>query len=175
MISTSSKEATLDRKTITSKLREKHQPYFNYKTIPDAVFIPKMAYKPSGKDELFISFFQSELRKESDLYVEFVNRDLQPEDSSRTLWKWNYNPHWSEEYEALENDRYLIPVSELICIRAEDIVTTSQPVQSSPFFEDDCQLTEMTVRDLLSVMSMKPVSQKAWLNALIIEINNPKK
>lgn len=174
MLSTS-KEATLDRKTITAQLREKHQPYFNYKTIPDAIFIPKMAYKPSGKDELFISFFQSELRKECDLYVEFVNRDLQPEDASRTLWKWNYNPHWSEEYEALENDRYLIPVSELICIRTETIVQKEAVSSPSPFFEDDCLLTEMTVRDLLSVTSMKPVSQKAWLNALIIELNTNKK
>jgi hypothetical protein len=175
MISTT-KEAAQDRKSITAKLREKHQPYFNLKKVPDAIFIPKMAYKPSGKDELFIAFFQSELRKESDLYVEFVNRDLQPEDMNRNLWKWNYNPHWDEEYEKLENDRYLVPVSELVCIRTDEVVQTTHVDQVS-FFDDDCAVSEMTVRDLLSVTQMKPVSNKAWLNALILDIMNanPKK
>ena len=32
-----------------------------------------MAYRPSGKDELHVSFFPSELQKDKDIYTEFVS------------------------------------------------------------------------------------------------------
>ena len=166
---TSASEPTIDRKAITAKLREKHQPVFDSLRIPEAVFIPKMAYRPSGKDELFVSFFASELRKECDLYTEFTNRDLEPEDMTRTLWKWNYNPHWSEEYELTSTDRYLVPVSELVTVRAASIST---PVKEEFSLEDilgtdDAPMSEMTIRDLMTILTKKPVSKKAWLNDLV--------
>ena len=38
-----------ERKKRVSKLRTEHQPYFEKAGIPEATFIPKMAYRPKGK------------------------------------------------------------------------------------------------------------------------------
>ena len=67
MISTSEKKEKSPRE-LKEELRKYHEKYLP----DDAVFVPKMAYKPTGKDELFISFFPSEVRKGVDIYVEFT-------------------------------------------------------------------------------------------------------
>ena len=109
------------RKTKVAKLREEHEDYFQTEGKINALYIPKMAYRPSGKDELHISFFPSELEKSEDVYTEFVSIDYESEDPKRTLYLHKYNPHWRDEYELTESksgyQRHLIPVSELIVIR----------------------------------------------------------
>jgi hypothetical protein len=105
------------RKEKTLNLREEHNAYFKEANIEDALYIPKMAYRPTGKDELYISFFPSELEKEVDVYTEFVSIDYDSEDAKRTLYLHKYNPHWKTEYEIIESSngfsRHMIPVSEL--------------------------------------------------------------
>jgi hypothetical protein len=106
-----------ERKQKVADLRQEHQNYFNNNEISDAPYIPKMAYRPPGKDELHISFFPSELERNKDIYTEFVSIDYDAEDPKRTLYLHKYNPHWKEEYELVESNsgfqRHLIPVSEL--------------------------------------------------------------
>jgi len=106
-----------ERKRKISKLRTEHQPYFKKVGIPEATFIPKMAYRPKGKDELHVSFFPSEMKKTEDLYTEFVSIEYECEDPKRTLYLYKHNEFWEEEYEAHESSRgyvrYLVPVSEL--------------------------------------------------------------
>lgn len=118
MISTKKESLTPQlRKERIEKLREEHQEYFINNEIPDATYIPKMAYRPSGKDELHVSFFPSELEKGVDIYTEFVSIDYETEDPKRTLYLHRYNPHWREEYELVESSsgfqRHIVPVSEL--------------------------------------------------------------
>lgn len=165
----------LSAKEKIQNLREKHQHIFDNNNMPGALFFPKMAYRPRGKDELYISFFASELKRESRIYTEFVSSEYYPEDSNRTLWMWNYNPHWEEEYEPTEPNsagqvRYLVPVSELI--KVQEVPKTEQK-DSFTFLGDsivqDIPLTEMTVRDLAAIMTGKPVSNKEWLNKIITQ------
>jgi excinuclease UvrABC nuclease subunit len=105
------------RKQKVAKLKEEHQDYFDIQGNNNVLYIPKMAYRPSGKDDLHVSFFPSELEKEEDIYTEFVSIDYDSEDPKRTLYLCNYNPHWKEEYELITSNsgfqRHLIPVSEL--------------------------------------------------------------
>ena len=61
------------RKSKVAKLREEHEDYFQKESKLDALYIPKMAYRPKGKDELHVSFFPSELEKEENIYTEFVS------------------------------------------------------------------------------------------------------
>lgn len=156
-----------------SALREKHQPYFKEREIPNALFYPKMAYKPKGKDELYVSFWVSELRKTDDIYTEFVDRDYNSEDPERNLWVWRYNPHWEEEYEQTEPNaighvRYLVPVSELIKIPNYIPKTvSSDDFDINLIDKSDPLITEMTMRDFVAIMTGKPVSNKAWLNEII--------
>jgi hypothetical protein len=154
-------------------LREKHQFVFDALDIPNALFYPKMAYRPYGKDELYVSFFANELKREGDIYTEFVSRDYVSEDSNRTLWMWRYNPHWEEEYETTEpNDlghvRYLVPVSELIKVNIPKEKITPDPFESfGQELMDDAPIDEMTIRDFATIMTGRPLSSKSWLNNLI--------
>tara|TARA_R110001592_G_scaffold51221_1_gene157826 strand:+ start:7135 stop:7674 length:540 start_codon:yes stop_codon:yes gene_type:complete len=113
--------STAERKKRVSELRETHEAYFQTEGKVNALYIPKMAYRPSGKDELHVSYFPSELEKEEDIYTEFVSIDYLAEDSKRTLYLVKHNPHWKSEYELVTSNsgfqRHLIPVSELKVVK----------------------------------------------------------
>ena len=97
-----------------------------------------MAYRPTGKDELHISFFPSELQKGKDVYTEFVSIDYESEDPKRTLYLWEYNAHWEEEYELIESSsgfqRHIIPVAELKVI--SDVNSRNPKVEKILDFEE---------------------------------------
>jgi len=138
MISTKNKIMTpTERKAKVSKLREEHEDYFQKSGNTNALYIPKMAYRPSGKDDLHVSFFPSELEKKEDVYTEFVSIEYDSEDPKRTLYLHKYNKHWKEEYELITSnsgfERHLIPVNELIVIN--DITSRKEEVKT--IFEID--------------------------------------
>jgi hypothetical protein len=118
------------RKTKVAKLREQHEAYFQTEGKINALYIPKMAYRPSGKDELHISFFPSELENEEDIYTEFVSIDYDTEDPKRTLYLHGYNPHWKSEYELITSNsgfvRHMIPASELKVVSDSSKKTVSK-------------------------------------------------
>ena len=126
-----------ERKTKVSKLKEEHENYFQKSGNTNALQIPKMAYRPSGKDDLHVSFFPSELEKGEDIYTEFVSIDYNSEDPKRTLYLHKYNKHWKEEYELVTSnsgfERHLIPVNELIIIN--DITSRKEEIKT--IFEID--------------------------------------
>jgi hypothetical protein len=138
MISTKNKIMTpTERKAKVSKLREEHEDYFQKSGNTNALYIPKMAYRPSGKDDLHVSFFPSELEKKEDIYTEFVSIEYNSEDPKRTLYLHKYNAHWKEEYELVTSnsgfERHLIPVNELIIIN--DITSRKEEIKA--IFEID--------------------------------------
>tara|TARA_B110000444_G_C18727616_1_gene541688 strand:+ start:231 stop:806 length:576 start_codon:yes stop_codon:yes gene_type:complete len=116
-----------ERKIKVAKLKEEHEDYFQTEGKINALYIPKMAYRPSGKDDLHVSFFPSELEKEADIYTEFVSIDYDTEDPKRTLYLLQHNPHWKEEYELITSNsgfqRHMVPASELKVIN--DVVSRS--------------------------------------------------
>lgn len=170
-----------NRKAATLELLKHQQWIFDRLSIENPVYIPKCAYRPYGKQELHIAFFESEISKESDIYTEFVSITLESEDPGRVLYKWKYNPFYNEEYDTTEPNaqghvRYLIPVSELIAIKPEERITEKISTETEELFPDfdgmldpdtDAPLSAMTVRDLAAIMLKKPVSNKKWLNNLI--------
>jgi hypothetical protein len=131
-----------ERKTKVAKLRELHQKYFDLNQIKDATFIPKTAYRPSGKDDLYVTFFPSELERNKDIYTEFISIDYDSEDPKRTLYLHKYNPHWEEEYEIVTSNsgfqRHMIPVSELKVmtditdVLAKNTIFTPKSVEDLP-------------------------------------------
>ena len=145
-----------ERKDKVAKLREEHEDYFLKSRIKNALYIPKMAYRPGGKDELHVSFFPSELEKNKDVYTEFVSIEYDSEDPKRTLYLIKHNPHWKEEYELIKSssgfERHLIPVSELKAIN--DVVsrgyTASVEAGLSP--KSEINLTNPDKRDIVDVL-----------------------
>lgn len=179
MISTADKPE--DRKEKLRKLRDYHQITLDHHGVPDGTFVPKMAYRPIGKTDLHIAFFASEISKGEDVYVEFTSKELVPEDPERRLYRWEFNPHFQEEYDTTEphpttgHVRYLVPVDELVLLPRPKPVPPIEPrvlVEESPFDDlpdpnQDLPVSQMTIRDLAAIMLSKPVSKKEWLNEII--------
>jgi hypothetical protein len=172
-----------ERKENLKKIKEFHKATLVNAGVSDYSLIPKLAYRPSGKTELHISFFYSEISKGQDVYVEFTDRNNVPEDPERTLYLWKFNPHFEEEYEKTEptegtgHIRYLVPVEELKVIKKyspEATITTEKEVKLKPALdfslpnpETDPPINDMTIRDLAAIILGKPVSNKEWLNQII--------
>ena len=161
------------RKEKVAKLREEHQEYFNTSNLKNALYIPKMAYRPSGKDDLYVSFFPSELGNEQDIYTEFVSIDYDSEDPKRTLYLHKNNPHWKEEYELITSSsgfqRHLIPVSELKVINdvtsrgAQSIIDFANPSLPNP---DDIKIEDPLISKLEEI-NQTLISLTKVINKLI--------
>ncbi len=161
------------RKEKVAKLREEHEDYFQTEGKLNALYIPKMAYRPSGKDDLYVSFFPSELGNEQDIYTEFVSIDYDSEDPKRTLYLHKNNPHWKEEYELITSSsgfqRHLIPVSELKVINdvtsrgAQSIIDFSNPSLPNP---DDVKIEDPLISKLEEI-NQTLISLTKVINKLI--------
>ena len=137
MVTTKIKSMTpQERKAKVQELRKEHEDYFQTVGNINALYIPKMAYRPSGKDELHVSFFPSELQKNRDIYTEFVSIEYDSEDPKRTLYLLEHNPTWDQEYEIVTSssgfERHIVPVSNLKVIndvtdRNKDKVSITNP------------------------------------------------
>jgi len=127
-----------ERKAKVQELKKEHEDYFQTMGIINALYIPKMAYRPSGKDELHVSFFPSELQKGRDIHTEFVSIDYDSEDPKRTLYLLKHNAHWAEEYEIVTSssgfERHIVPVSELKVIN--DVTDRSTAIEEPELVKD---------------------------------------
>lgn len=142
-----------ERKAKIKELYKEHADYFVNNKVDKPAYIPKMAYRPSGKDELHVTFFPSELENNTDIYTEFVSIDYDSEDPKRTLYLLKYNPHWKEEYEMITSNsgfqRHIIPVSEL---KALNDVTSRGTVEAAVSKDFDVLPNPETERDIVDVL-----------------------
>lgn len=164
-----------DKKTLVQELKDFHAPVLEALGIQEFFFVTAMAHKPKGKDSLHVSLFPSQMKRGTDIYMEFTNKYSVPEDPARKLYKWTFNPFWSSEYDSVEiegstDSRYLIPVEELIVVQDPK---ASKAVESFKSFDEimdpdqDASIDQMTIRDLFAILHKQPVSRKKWLNDLL--------
>tara|TARA_R110001632_G_scaffold41591_4_gene104632 strand:- start:597 stop:1097 length:501 start_codon:yes stop_codon:yes gene_type:complete len=144
-----------ERKASVKSLYEEHADYFKVNQIDKPAYIPKMAYRPAGKDELHVTFFPSELENNMDIYTEFVSIEYATEDPKRTLYLLKFNPHWKEEYELITSNsgfqRHMVPVSELKVIN--DIVSRKKEwVSATEENKAEINLTDPDERDIVNVL-----------------------
>ena len=178
MINTKNKSMTpAERKEKVNKLREEHEDYFQKEGKINALYIPKMAYRPPGKDELHVSFFPSEFEKEQDIYTEFVSINYESEDPKRTLYLLHKNLHWKEEYEAIVSnsgfERHIVPVSELTIIND---INTRNPKKVESIIEDFADLPnpDETAEDSDLIQKLDRIANSLDKIAEILTINNLK-
>jgi hypothetical protein len=220
----------MDRKQKEREYFTKHGNTFKKLNLANPTFILKMAFFEKGRLGRVVQFYESELKKNEDLYIEFIDvmrdekgaeKDYVPqkEFEDRPLFKLKANPYYAEEYEIKERATYsvyIVPASELMMIqedgteisyslyekrkeeaKKEESKKNEAPLprlQTSlfPNFEEeypkkesepsldeiynaeiaDAPLSEMTILDFASIMLMKPVSAKPWLNDLINKIKS---
>jgi hypothetical protein len=166
-----------DTRAKIAELREKHQPIFDAMGITEALYIPKLAYKPPGKEEKCIAFFPSEVAKGEDIYTEFVSHSYESEDPKRLLRKWRYNPYYEQEYDKTDphptsGSRYLVPVSELEIVEETSVVSNKNG-NRKPLVdpEVDIPMNQLTSRDLYAIFHNKAISNKPSINELIKKYN----
>lgn len=172
MSTESNVDKKVDKATRILELRKYHQPVFEALGISNALYLPKMFYKPTGKDKLHVSFFISELSKGRDIYTEMVDRDFISEDEKRTLYKWEFNMYWDSEYEKTTSNpvRVLIPISDLKVVDPKKVIISHPEDDFDAGCDgDDCELNSMTIRDLAAILWKIPVSKRQWLNNLVKE------
>jgi hypothetical protein len=179
-----------ERKDFTVELRKKHQPVFNALGIPEAIYIPKMAHHVSGLTGIHMGFFESELNHSKDVYTEMVSMSMEPEDETRTLYKWRHNPHFKEELvpsdvEVTVSTRYYIPFDELVEVnmpatkkrgpykkKVKPIVNeeVKAPIRTIVVdHTEDLPMEAMTIKDYITIHTGKPVSAKQWINDIITQ------
>lgn len=191
-----------------------HMNTFKALGLADPTFVIKTAFYQKGKFGRQVQFYESELKKGEDIYVEFydkviedgVAKDMVPMHADRTLFKYKANPFYAEEYEKKDDsDVYTIPVNELVVVNQDGMEfsytlwekrkkesenelprlqnTLSIPDNDFPDFakefptttkesvveNDDAPLSEITIRDLAAIMLIQPVSNRQWLNELILK------
>lgn len=110
-----------------------HMDKFRKAQITDPFFVLKTAFFQKGKYGRQVQFFDGELKRGEDIFVEFidVNRDVNGKEigiesafEDRPLFKYKSNPYYSEEYDVKEGTNsmgenyfaYTIPLSELMVV-----------------------------------------------------------
>jgi len=136
-----------NRKEKERELMEHHSKFLE-KLTGGYQFAAKTAFYSKGKFGRQIQFFENELNKGTDIYVELVDieRDARGHETNmipmfweRPLFKYRYNPYFKEEYEVKtstnsrgdEYSVYVIPTSELVCVNkgSEEIPYNSYETQ----------------------------------------------
>lgn len=142
----------------TRKEREKeffvqHMDTFRTLKLNDPFFIIKTAFFQKGKYGRQVQFFESEIGKGEDIYVEFYDNvtddkgtvtDVTPFTSDRQLFKYKYNPFYAEEYETKPGTNfkgepyilYTVPVSELIAVLKDGTEITYALYEKRKALED---------------------------------------
>lgn len=107
-----------------------HMDTFKAIAIADPFFTIKTAFFKKGKYGRQCQFFEWELKKEEDIYIEFYDNvyddngkstDMIPMNQDRQLFKLKYNPYYNEEYDCIEqydsqgkpDKKFLIPLNEM--------------------------------------------------------------
>jgi hypothetical protein len=101
--------------------------------IAEPFFTIKTAFFKKGKYGRQVQFFDSELKKGEDIYIEFYENiqdasgkvvNIVPMSEDRQLVKLKYNPYFDEEYdfqETIDNTgkadrKYIVPVNEMVVV-----------------------------------------------------------
>jgi hypothetical protein len=172
------------------------KPYFESIGQTNPVYKTKLAYNAkecldeNGNKQPAVRFFESELNLTTDIYVECVDWDQNFYDPmNRTLYKFTPNPHWKGEpdkfvrSDSANYPTYAVRLSELEIVNMTSITektprvmtNTTPSVELEEEFElqyqdmDDNHLSSLTIRDQYCIQHNVPLSNKQWLNSLILK------
>jgi hypothetical protein len=165
------------------KEREFYMQYMDtFKTLglSDPFFTIKTAFFKKGKFGRQCQFFEWELKKGEDIYIEFYenvydgagkNIDVIPMIEERQLFKLKYNPFFHEEYdvtETMEPDgkidrKYLVPVNEMVAV-----LPTGQEI-SYALYEKRKEEAKLEVPQLQKSLSVFPDFEEEFAPKVAVE------
>jgi hypothetical protein len=122
----------MDRKQKEREYFGKHAEIFKKLKLASPNFTLKMAFYEKGRFGRNIQLYESELKKNEDIYMEFIDvvrdekgaeQDYTPMYEDRPLFKFKANPFYAEEYELRERaggySAYVISASELMMVQED--------------------------------------------------------
>jgi hypothetical protein len=127
---------TTVRKTREKEFYVNHIETFKKIGESDPMFLIKTAFFQKGKYGRQVQFFESELSKGQDIYVEFYDNvtdnsgtvvDIKPFYENRQLFRYRYNPFYSEEYDkksgvsstGSDYSLFTVPLQELVAVNPD--------------------------------------------------------
>jgi hypothetical protein len=150
------------------ELKKYHQATLD-KIDHDVLYRPRMFYKAKENGVISMLVFPSELKLGKDVYTEKIDHDNNSEDSTRTLYKWSFDPNWADiltQSKKGDTMRYLIPLSDLTPVPHEMPGIDEKLLElANP--DIDAPMDQMTMRDYYAMTHKVPCSQKKWLNEII--------
>ena len=150
-----------------------HMDAFKAIGIADPFFTIKTAFFKKGKFGRQCQFFEWELKKGEDIYMEFYDNaydgngktiDIIPMNEDRSLFKLKYNPYFQEEYDVIEgvdsegkpDRKYLIPVNEMM------VVLSSGQEISHALYEKRKEDAKNDLPELQKSLSLFPDFEKEY-------------
>jgi len=177
-----------NRKDKEKELMEHHSKFLE-KLTGGYQFTAKTAFYSKGKFGRQIQFFENELNKGTDIYVELVDieRDARgaeinmvPMFWERPLFKYRYNPYFKEEYEVKtstnsrgeEYSAYVIPTSELVCVNkgSEEIPYNSYETQRTEEPKEQKKLSVFPDFEEEFVPKLKTQETDEDVSAILLQI-----
>jgi hypothetical protein len=155
------------RKEKEREFYTQHMDAFKAIGIADPFFTIKTAFFKKGKYGRQCQFFEWELKKEEDIYIEFYDNvyddngkstDMIPMNNDRQLFKLKYNPYYNEEYDCIEqydskgnpDKKFLIPVNEM------SVVLKSGQEISHSLYEKRKEEAELEIPKLQKTTTLFP-------------------
>lgn len=156
------------------KIRDYHKNLINDLGISEIDFNMKMPFQKNGVK--VIGVFPSEFRKEKGTFIELIDRNLDPIDPERKVYRIAHSTSYDEEYEINERGSYIVPVEELKIINQhsaslmKDRVLNIPSVNEALYKNVDMPLSALTLKDIIAIIHKVPISDKAFINELIKNI-----
>jgi hypothetical protein len=157
----------MNRKEKEREFYMQHMDAFKAIGLADPFFTIKTAFFKKGKFGKQSQFFEWELKKGEDIYIEFYenvydgtgkNTNIVPATEDRPLFKLKYNPFYHEEYDVTEtvdadgkvDRKYLVPVTEMVAV-----LPSGQEISYS-LFEKRKEESKLEVPQLQKSLSIFP-------------------
>jgi hypothetical protein len=144
-----------------------HMETFKTMGLVEPFFTIKTAFFKKGKYGKQCQFFEWELKKQEDIYIEFYenvydssgkNTDIVPGINERQLFKLKHNPFFHEEYDVTEtidldgkvDRKYLVNINEMLAV-----LTTGQEISYS-LYEKRKEDQDLSIPQLQTSLTMFP-------------------
>jgi hypothetical protein len=160
-----------------------HMDAFKAIGLADPFFTIKTAFFKKGKFGKQCQFFEWELKKGEDIYIEFYenvydgagkNTDIVPGIEDRQLFKLKFNPFYNEEYDVTEtvdadgkvDRKYLVSLGEMVAV-----LPSGQEISYS-LYEKRKEEAKLEVPQLQKSLSLFPDFEQEFAPKVEAEISN---
>jgi len=187
-------EKTVYRQIKLKEIQEYNKYFIDDIGINKSDFNMKTPFTHKGK--VVVSLFVNEFEKPNGYYIELIDADLNPTDPDRTIYRLPYTEDYLKKYEKDEKkssskEKYLVPLSDFTKMNRQSAtilkenylnqfenknvnmldsyVAFEKEVNSTKAISNtiDAPVSDMTIRDYITIHTGKPVSLKKWINDLV--------